>query len=59
MKNITIKDLRLVGIKNVDIANALGTKRLVFWSAREGTYIREAKDPKMATGWMVEYINPY
>jgi len=41
----------------IDIANILGTKRLVFWPAREGTYIREAKNPKKAVGWMVEYIN--
>jgi xylose isomerase len=32
----------------VDIANALGTKRVVLWPAREGTYIREAKDSKVA-----------
>jgi len=41
----------------IDIANILGTKKLVFWPAREGTYIREAKDPKVATGWIVDYIN--
>ena len=33
----------------VDIALALGTKNIVFWLAREGTYIREAKDPVVAT----------
>jgi len=41
----------------IDIAHILGTKKLVFWPAREGTYIREAKDPRIATGWIVEYIN--
>lgn len=29
--------------KTVDIAKALGSKALVFWFAREGTYIRESK----------------
>ncbi len=43
--------------QTINIANVLGTKRLVFWPAREGTYIREAKDPKKATSWIVEYIN--
>jgi len=28
----------------IDIANALGTDLIVLWLAREGTYIREAKD---------------
>jgi xylose isomerase len=32
----------------IDIANALGTKLIVLWLAREGTYIREAKDSKVA-----------
>ena len=32
----------------VDIANALGTKLIVLWLAREGTYLREAKDSKVA-----------
>src|SRR5258708_2214603 len=29
----------------VDIAREMGTKDIVLWLAREGTYIREAKDP--------------
>jgi xylose isomerase len=29
----------------IDIANGLGCKDIVLWLAREGTYIREAKDP--------------
>lgn len=32
----------------VDIARALGSKAIVLWLAREGTYIREAKSPKLA-----------
>lgn len=34
--------------KSVDIARALGTDLIVLWFAREGTYIREAKDSKLA-----------
>ncbi len=41
----------------IDIANALGTDLLVLWLAREGTYIREAKDSKVATDRLVEAIN--
>lgn len=41
----------------VDIANALGTRDIVLWLAREGTYIREAKDPIAAVGRIVEAIN--
>jgi xylose isomerase len=42
---------------SIDIANVLGTDLLVLWLAREGTYIREAKDSKMATDRLVEAIN--
>jgi xylose isomerase len=35
--------------RTIDIANALGTRNIVLWLAREGTYIREAKDPVVAT----------
>ncbi len=41
----------------IDIANALGINLLVLWLAREGTYIREAKDSKVATERIVEAIN--
>jgi len=41
----------------IDIANMLGTKRIVLWPAREGTYIRESKDPVVMQARMVEYIN--
>lgn len=41
----------------IDIANALGTDLLVLWLAREGTYIREAKDSKVATEQLVDAIN--
>ena len=42
---------------SIDIAKALGTDLLVLWLAREGSYIREAKDPKIATDRLVEAIN--
>jgi xylose isomerase len=35
--------------RTIDIAKALGTKNIVLWLAREGTYIREAKDSVVAT----------
>ena len=41
----------------IDIAVALDTPLIVLWLAREGTYIREAKDSKLATDRLVEAIN--
>lgn len=41
----------------IDIANWLGTNRLVLWPAREGTYIREAKDAVRASQQMLDYLN--
>src|SRR5271154_4604600 len=41
----------------IDIANALGCKDIVLWLAREGTYIREAKDPIASVGRIVDAIN--
>ena len=41
----------------IDIADALNTKLVVLWLAREGTYIREAKDSKLAVERIVEAIN--
>jgi xylose isomerase len=43
--------------RTVDIANVLGARNIVLWLAREGTYIREAKDPVAAIGRIVEAIN--
>jgi xylose isomerase len=43
--------------RSIDIANALGTNLLVLWLAREGTYIRESKDSKVATERIIESIN--
>ena len=41
----------------IDIVEALNTKLIVLWFAREGTYVREAKDSKVAVGWIVEALN--
>lgn len=41
----------------IDIANAMGTDLMVLWLAREGTYIRESKDSKVATERIVYAIN--
>ncbi|MBI2437490.1 MAG: TIM barrel protein [Lentisphaerae bacterium] len=41
----------------VDIANALDTDLLVLWLAREGTYVREAKDSKVAVDRLLEAID--
>jgi xylose isomerase len=43
--------------KAIDIANALDCKNIVLWLAREGTYIREAKDPIAAVGRILDAIN--
>jgi xylose isomerase len=41
----------------VDIASALGCRNIVLWLAREGTYIREAKDPIASVGRIVDAIS--
>ncbi len=41
----------------VDIARALGCRDIVLWLAREGTYIREAKDPIASVGRIVDAVN--
>jgi xylose isomerase len=43
--------------KAVDIANELDTDLMVLWLAREGTYMREAKDVVRATQQLLEAIN--
>lgn len=44
-------------LRTIDIANALNTKLIVLWLAREGTYIREAKDSKVSVMLIVDAIN--
>jgi len=41
----------------VDIAREVGCRNLVLWLAREGTYIREAKDAKTAVGRILDAWN--
>ena len=41
----------------LDIVDALGTKLVVVWYAREGTYIREAKDSKVAVDQIADALN--
>ncbi|MDW7755863.1 MAG: TIM barrel protein [Brevefilum sp.] len=43
--------------KAADIADELGTDLMVLWLAREGTYLREAKDVVKATHQLLEAIN--
>jgi xylose isomerase len=43
--------------RTIDIAKALGTKLIVLWLAREGTYIRESKNAIEAYRWLLEAIN--
>lgn len=42
---------------SVDIARELDTNLIVLWLAREGTYLREAKDSVTATARILEAIN--
>ena len=41
----------------VDIANEMGCRDIVLWLAREGTYIREAKDPITAAQRLLDAVN--
>src|SRR5260370_168588 len=43
----------------VDIANAMGTRDIVLWLAREGAYIRQAKDPLTAGGPIAGAVNAF
>ncbi len=43
--------------RTVDIARAVGSKAIVFWLAREGTYIREAKCAQTAYKRLLDAIN--
>lgn len=43
--------------KAIDIAQILGTRLIVLWLAREGTYIREAKDSKLAVEQIVQAVD--
>jgi xylose isomerase len=41
----------------IDIANVLGCRDIVLWLAREGTYVREAKDPVTAYQRLLDAVN--
>lgn len=43
--------------KAIDIAQELGAGLIVLWLAREGTYMREAKDATRAAHYLLEAIN--
>jgi xylose isomerase len=43
--------------RTIDIANVLGCRDIVLWLAREGTYVREAKDPLVAYERILEAVN--
>ena len=43
--------------RTVDIARELGTDFMVLWLAREGTYMREAKDAVEATHRIIDAVN--
>ena len=43
--------------KTTDIAQALGTDLIVWWLAREGTYLREAKDAVVATRRLLDALD--
>jgi len=42
--------------KCIDIARTLGTRNIVLWLAREGTYIRESKDSVKATRQLADAL---
>jgi len=43
--------------KAADIAREMGTNLMVLWLAREGTYLREAKDPVAATRQLLAAVD--
>ncbi|MGE3809837.1 MAG: TIM barrel protein, partial [Gemmataceae bacterium] len=43
--------------RTIDIGNIVGCKNLVLWLAREGTYIREAKDPITSAQRILDAVN--
>jgi xylose isomerase len=43
--------------RTIDIARAVNTKNVVLWLAREGTYVREAKNVRIAYERILEALN--
>lgn len=44
-------------LRCIDVANYLGTKLIVLWLAREGTYLREAKDGRRSIELLVQALD--
>jgi xylose isomerase len=44
-------------LRCIDIATELGTPKIVLWLAREGTYVRESKNARVAHEWLMTAIN--
>jgi xylose isomerase len=44
-------------LKSIDIAREIGSKAVVLWLAREGTYIRESKNARVAYQRLLETVN--
>jgi len=44
-------------MKSIDIARALNCKALVLWLSREGTYIRESKNARLAYERLLDVVN--
>jgi xylose isomerase len=43
--------------KAIDIANIIGTRNIVLWPAREGVYVNESKDHRLASERFVGAVN--
>jgi xylose isomerase len=44
-------------LRCIDVANELGTDLIVLWLAREGTYLRESKDPRRSVELLVTALD--
>ena len=44
-------------LRSIDVARELGTPNIVLWLAREGTYVREAKNARVAYDRLLEAVN--
>jgi len=44
-------------MRAIDVARELGTPNIVLWLAREGTYVREAKNARQAYDRLLEAVN--
>ena len=45
------------GKRTIDVARVLETNRIVWWPAREGTYIRESKNALASFSYMIDWMN--